>query len=239
MTIIIGMGTGRCGTTSLAELLVAQEGAVCFHELNWRAMSWMGAERVVQAGLDGFAALLAGRASELNLDAPRGQLLPEYKRMKLLSRVTAIGDIGFYFLPYVPLLVERSAAIRMPCLRRDRAGTVKSFLSKMKVRTGRRWGRRQFGTRNHFAAHDGRRWILDERWDKCFPKYDASSPKAGVGTYWDDYYETAERFAAQYPEQFRVFEMEELNSPEGQRRILEFCGFETPRLATVHANATR
>ena len=239
MSVIVGMGSGRCGTTSLARLISAQDNAVCFHELDPAVMSWDLAENVVRSRLEEFRALLAGGPRELTGIGPENARSDEALRLSELPQLAAVGDVGLYYLMYVPLLVQLSTDIRLPCLRRDRAETVESYRKKMRVHTRRRFRRIRSRRRNHFVKQRGWHWILDDQWDKCYPKFGALTLRGAIGMYWDHYYEVAERYAVDYPEQFRIFEMSELNSPEGQRRILEFCGFDDPRLETLHTNASR
>ena len=61
----------------------------------------------------------------------------------------------------------------------------------------------------------------DPVWDPCFPKYPADRETA-CGQYWDDYYHRAERWERLFPARFRVFEVEDLNTEDGQHAILDF-----------------
>jgi hypothetical protein len=96
---VIGIGTGRSGTSSLAALLDAQPGASVSHETP-RVLPWE-----VDVGL------LAQRLAEL--DERPGWLR---------------GDVAFSYLPYVPLLLAGGGDVRVVCVLRDRATTVQSYL---------------------------------------------------------------------------------------------------------------
>jgi hypothetical protein len=52
--------------------------------------------------------------------------------------------------------------------------------------------------------------------------------KEGFASYHDAYYLTAENYERQYPDSFKVFNMQALNSLEGQEEMLKFLGIESP-----------
>lgn len=102
MRLVFGLGSGRCGTKSLATLLDSQPGAYVTHERWHREMAWTGSERVVL----------------------------ELARRLQRSGAALAGDVAFYYLPYVQM-IARNRDIRFVCLKRDRLSTVKSFLRKV------------------------------------------------------------------------------------------------------------
>ena len=244
--IIIGLGSGRCGTRSLASLLNAQPDTVCFHEVNPSCMAWTGTDRTVLSMLEEFRAVLAGGPRQITVDLATRRRAEQLQRLRSLEVVRAIGDVASYYLPYAPMLAEMPD-VRMPVLRRDRAATVASFVEVMRIRRGpirtvidgvatllRRRPYRRF--RNHWVEHDGRRWQRSAKFDKCFPKFQADTLEDAVGQYWDLYYRTAGELAAKYPKKIRIFEVDELNMQSGQRALLEFCGLRQPVFRSVRAN---
>jgi hypothetical protein len=244
--IIIGLGSGRCGTRSLASLLNAQPDTVCFHEVNPSCMAWTGTERTVLSMLEEFRAVLAGGPRQITVDLATRRRAEQLPRLRSLGVVRSIGDVASYYLPYAPMLAEMPD-VRMPVLRRDKAATVASFVEVMRIRRGairtvidgvatllRRRPYRRF--RNHWVEHDGRRWRRSRKFDKCFPKFQADILEDALGQYWNLYYETAEDFVNKYPEKIRIFEIDDLNTQSGQRAILEFCGLRQPVFHSVHAN---
>jgi hypothetical protein len=244
--IIIGLGSGRCGTRSLASLLNAQPDTVCFHEINPSCMAWTGTERTVLSMLEEFRAVLAGGPRQITVDLATRRRADQLPRLRSLGTVTAIGDVAFYYLAYAPILAEMPD-VTMPVLRRDKDATVASFVEVMRIRRGRirtlidgaatlmrRRPYRRF--RNHWVEHDGRRWRRSAKFDKCFPKFQADTLEDAVAEYWNLYYRTAEELAARYPEKIRIFDLDDLNMQSGQRAILEFCGLRQPVFHPVHAN---
>jgi len=124
--------------------------------------------------------------------------------------VRLIGDAAPYYLPYVGRILAANPQVRFVCLKRDREETVVSFL-KMTLHT------------NYWIAHDGVQWKRTP-WDRCFPKYQVSDKAEAIGRYWDDYYRRAAELEAEYPQAFRIFPTDALNTPEGQHAILGYLG---------------
>ncbi len=181
--VVIGLGTGRCGTQSLAYLLSRQHGAEVPHEKHAWRIRWTGDEEEIDNFLDQLH-----RAAELRL----------------------VGDVAFYYLPYMEHILRRYPGVRFVCLKRDRDKTIASYMKKT-------------DGRNHWVHHDGTRWRHD-RWDHCYPKYACAEKEEAIGLYWDDYYRESERLQVLYPGQFRIFTTESLNSKRGQSEILSFVG---------------
>ena len=95
----IGMGTGRCGTASLARLLDAQPAASVTHEAP-RVLPWS----VDRPALTARVAALRGRGGNF------------------------VGDVALSYLPYAELLLEEHPDARLLVLRRDREQTVRSYM---------------------------------------------------------------------------------------------------------------
>jgi hypothetical protein len=245
--IIVGMGSGRCGTRSLASLLNAQPNTVCFHEVNPSCMAWTGTSRTVLSMLEEFRAVLAGGPREVTADLSTRYRADPLQRLRSLDAVTAIGDVASYYLPYASTLAGMPD-VRMPVLRRDKGSTVASFVQVMRVErrpirvlidtTAALLRQRPYQHfRNHWVEHDGRRWQRSVKFDKCFPKFQADTLEEAIGQYWELYYRTTQALAAEYPDKIRIFETADLNTKSGQCAILEFCLVRQPVFRLVHANA--
>ena len=180
--LVFGLGTGRCGSSSVARLLDLQPDCEVFHEYFGYDLPAEGGEAFVDAFLT--------RAEH--------------------SPARLVGDVSSAWLYYVERIVGAAPESRFVCLKRDRAGTVKSF---------DRWS----GPRNFWSPHDGSEWQADVL-DHCFPDFPAVEKVESIGLYWDDYYRRAEAFAAAMPERFRIFDMGMINRSDGQRQIAAFCG---------------
>ncbi len=200
--LIFGLGTGRCGTMSLARVLSTLEGFSMLHE----GRSECGGVVVCPEG---------ERASHrvdgnLPWNADRGACRARVDALLQLPGAV-VGDTAFYYLPYVEWLARQyGAAAAFVCLRRERAATVQSFLE---FTPGR----------NHWMAHDGSRWSLDEQWDDAFPTFECDSKRAAIERYWDEYYAVAEGLARRIP-RFRIFDVEDLDTNGGWAAVFEFLG---------------
>ncbi|MBW3600963.1 MAG: hypothetical protein KY475_27320, partial [Planctomycetes bacterium] len=99
--LVLGLGTGRCGTHALAQLLDRQGDARVTHEepplLPWRRR-------------EGQAAITARLA-----------------RWRRERRERLIGDVASFYLPYVEEALEAEPELRVVCLRRPREEVVASF----------------------------------------------------------------------------------------------------------------
>lgn len=100
--IIIGLGTGRCGTTSLSRLLNIQKKSHFTHEHAFEKMPW-------------------------KIDEKRFKNL--YSKF-LNTDYDFLGDVSFYNLPYVDLFLKQDPNTKFILLKRNREAVVKSFLKK-------------------------------------------------------------------------------------------------------------
>lgn len=123
----------------------------------------------------------------------------------LLNNARFVGDVGYYWINYIPFIVSAIHDVRFVCLKRDMNETIKSFIN-VPVST--------YFVEN--ISENPRAW--------AFPKYDLPYELA-IEQYYDEYYEMAEKFEKLYPKLFRIFPMDKLNSKEGQKEILDFAGF--------------
>jgi hypothetical protein len=98
--IILGIGSGRCGTRSLANLLNRQQGTHITHEepprLPWRVPH----------------------------DRALAQRLAQMRRVR---KEPIVGDVASYFLPYLEQAIDDSPTIRVVCLKRPRQEVISSF----------------------------------------------------------------------------------------------------------------
>lgn len=189
--IVLGLGTGRSGSTSLSYLFAAQSNT-CFSHEHAPLIPWYHGEP---------------------------QLEFHMARMALLARLYGcVADVSHWWLPKLETIIRQFPQVRAVVTRRDKQETVKSFLRIKGVTPGRK-------PINHWKWHDGEVYQRN-LWDQCYPKFDAESLEQAVGMYWEDYYEKAQWFASHYPDQVRIYDIEQLSTPSGQMEILQFCGFQ-------------
>lgn len=100
---VFGIGTGRCGTESLATLLNQQKRSRVTHErYRWR-LAWEHSESQVDSILNKEPAK-SERASDL------------------------YGDVAYSWLPYIDLIMRFNPEAKVICLKRDKDATVNSWL---------------------------------------------------------------------------------------------------------------
>jgi hypothetical protein len=195
MRLVIGLGTGRSGTVSLARFLDRQPGAFFSHEGGYdrprllrhtfgHILPWEPSQTAFAAWLAGLERAAAG--------------------------ASVYGDVAPYLLPYVERIQAARPGARFLCVRRAREEVVRSFL------------RHTAGT-NPWQEHDGRRY-LRRSWDAAFPKLTAASKAEAIARYWERYDAQAREYAARYPETFRIVEFAALNERATQAALLDFAG---------------
>lgn len=185
--LIIGLGTGRCGTMSLANLLNFQIDAHISHEMGGKPM------------------------------LPWKKKIPDFDhfmRVILGRKETYVGDIAFYLLPYWKELLKLNIETYFVVMKRDKEETVASYMTKTL-------------RENPFMLHEGKEWNHYD-WDKCYPKFDRQSKQQAVAAYYDFYYEKCLTLP-----QNKCFWLatNELNEPSKVLEMLNFCRFDTPKIA--------
>lgn len=193
--LVLGIGTGRSGSESLAYLLNIQPDACFSHEFSLFAQSGERAAR--------YRPPLAWHADEDEVVSTFEDLARYQGRV--------VGDIASYWLPHLPLLCERFPNLRVISIERDKASVVRSFLDKTPGR-------------NHWTRDAGEPWRPDPLWDPVFPKYDIADKGEAIAAYWDDYKAETERLRSLFPGKIRVWPLESLNDETAVREVLEHAG---------------
>jgi len=236
--IVLGLGSGRTGTASLSYLIGSQKDAICFHELNPTGVVFDGNPQPILNTINEFQAMINGGDKRLlSLDYSRPASVAKYEELMKKDNVNIIGDIAYYYLKYVDDILKINTDVRFVCIKRDKKQTVASWMTKSSIN---RWKSLRIAdklksiitrtpyheSKNFWQKHDGSKWQLDPVWDKTFPDFEASTKKEAIGKYWDYYYSEAEKLADKHPDYFRVFAIEKMSSPEGQKEILSFIGLD-------------
>ena len=228
--IVIGLGSGRSGTASLAQLLNAQKDALCFHEMNPSCVRFHDTPRPILNSIDEFQAIVAGgEPSALSVDLSRDVAATAYDQLCRMPKVRLLGDIAFYYLAYVEAIAAHNPNVRFVCLRRQREDTVRSWERKQTIK---RWPSKYLADRlaclitrepfhqgyNSWMEHDGTEWARDPVWDKCFPKFSGPTRRDAIGQYWEYYYQQVAIIEEKLPDVFRLWETETIGSREAHKR---------------------
>lgn len=193
--LIIGLGTGRCGTVSLSRLLSIQTNLLVTHE---------------------YGSLLPWEFSKRAID----QKIFELRKLN--------GDVAFYYLNYVIYINQLYPSTKFVCLRRDRMSTIESYLRKT-------------GNTNNWMEHDGTKWENSPLFYNSFPKYNVITKEEALIMYYNSYYAKAEELKKELPENFEIFDITSLNSENGVKNILHFCGINDTAMKIIthlHLNNT-
>jgi hypothetical protein len=219
--VVLGLGSGRSGTKSLAGLLAAQPGCHATHEMvvGGARLEWEARR------LPGGAARDAEAAAAWRL----GRIRTQYTSFAGWGAPVCCAAVGSSALPYVHEYLAADPGVRVVVLERPRGEVVASFMAK----TGRR---------NHWQRPPPSPapwpWSPDKTWDIAFPKLppladgELVSPEEGkaaaIGAYWDLYHQVAAGLCEQYPGRVRVFSLAAVFGEDGvaQRALLAWCGFE-------------
>ena len=113
--IILGIGTGRCGTVSLMGLFNKQLNSSFSHELKIKK------EKKVDYN------------TPLTWDYNEIALNSAWRSIQNYNGVY-VGDIAMFWLPYLEKLFSMSKDLKVICLQRDKEEVVKSFLKKTEMR---------------------------------------------------------------------------------------------------------
>jgi len=100
--IILGVGTGRCGTVSLSNLLNFQEDCSVSHELSGKSVDWYGGENQFKI----------------------------IERSILSYPTKFIGDVSFYHLPFLKYFCDKNEDIKIIILKRNKQEVIESFQRK-------------------------------------------------------------------------------------------------------------
>lgn len=104
-TLLLGIGTGRCGTLSLTYLLNRQPECSVSHEMRPLPV-WDGEDTNV--------------------------ILDKFKSIMTYAEEPICGDIAFYHLNYLETIFQWYDNVKVIVLQRDKEETIRSFIAKMK-----------------------------------------------------------------------------------------------------------
>jgi hypothetical protein len=127
-----------------------------------------------------------------------------------------IGDTGMYFLPYIDKIIQKYPRVKIIVMIRDMDQVVKSYLKKTEGR-------------NHWNDHNGIGWDLDEKWDPCYPTYQISNKEEALKKYWQDYKKETESLELKFPDNLKIWTINDLNTSNGKNEILDFINFNLER----------
>ena len=171
--IIIGIGTGRCGTLTLSRLLNLQPAAHVTHEKQPHLPWDMEDTKPIKA-----------------------QLADLHQRQE---RFKFVGDVAFYWLPYLSRLFREFTDIKVVGLWREKEGFIESSIAR----------------------------LPSPLLEKSYPEYGAKDRREILGMFWEDY--NSQMFALEKKGQVKTFPMEMLNAEESQDVLFDYLGMKDHR----------
>lgn len=218
-TILIGIGTGRCGTMAFSKLVDAQPHAIVSHEAEYcKQYHWFDAD-----GLDG--------AYYTKMRYQRYLARANHKKGTLIS-----GDIALWNLPYVAHWLAYPN-VKIVALKRIREDTIKSFTSwfgKIQHFPWMTQTERKLTTYNDMM-----------RYDDCYPRYkfnftgktDQPSIAEAAEMYYDDYYRQVDAFIEKFPGRIKYVDSYEiLNNEDVKNEVLDWLELPRPHVIEVQVS---
>jgi hypothetical protein len=204
--IVLGIGTGRCGTQALMTFLNLQKINTLHESI---LLPWVFDSASLKS-------LLVKLSKTSTFDYPD------------------VGEVNFSLLNYIePLLkslntenveieseqgylFSANTAVRVLCLRRDKTETIKSWMNNQK-------NFNFWSSPDHECFAQGL-YLKNDILGNSFPKYDLEK-EAALACFWDDYYLKATQLELIYPDSFKIFDMSEFFSDTSvQKTLLDFLG---------------
>lgn len=196
------VGTGRCGTKSMVQLLNNQKNITAKHETI--PMPW-----------DVDMKLLCANIAQMGLE-----------------ETSIVAESASYFLPYTDHIIDVIPSVKFVCITRDKDDVVESFNKKST-------------NRNHWTDQKcfkhlwtNRGFAVDDKWDKCFPKFPIADKKEAIGMYWELYHRLSDYYQWLYPQNFKKFPISVLNNEQIMAKMFRFIGVNDPNL-TLNICANR
>ena len=206
---VLGIGTGRCGTKSLAVLLDAQKDVTVYHELADRSTIRHYGDKILPWIPDYNKAIL-------RLDSLR----------RIPGRV--VGDVAFYYLNYIYFFKEHLPNLKIIVMEREKDKVVSSYIAKTP-------GRNHWCSYESECWKSGR--YHEDRWDKAYPKIDyAKTKEEAIGIYWELYKKRVDALELEFKDDIIRINVNDLNKETTQEKLFNFIGLDNWKHICVHVN---
>jgi len=193
--LVIGLGSGRCGTCSLAHLLDKQKNFRITHE-------------TLPSNIFAF--------SKFSIDKKLKKLL-KYKGK-------FVGDVALYYLPYIEYILKKYPSTKFICLKRSKKETINSFMRATPFYNHWTDPSLMKDKGEFYIDYKGKKWTK-HYWNNLFPNYNNKSKEKAIGLYWEDYYKKISELKKKYPRNIIILNTREaLNSKKGISKMLSFIG---------------
>ena len=206
--IIFGLSSSRKEAKKVHTFLNKQNGFCFDFESDISSMSWKNSENIVMNRVQFLEKKLYDNTVKNN------------------NHNNIVGEVAFYFLPYVELLINNFPYIKFICTKKNRKNTYNDIVSDIKTNNSILsrlflW-KKQY--KNHWLDHNGTTWERDHLLDKCYPTFKEQSLKISINKYIELYNVTIKNLSKKYPNNLAVFYSDEISSDYGKQKVLSFLG---------------
>ena len=206
--IVLGLGISRKETKKIHNLLNSYDKFNFNFESDLKRISWKNSENIV-----------VDRIEKLEKSL--------YDNTKSDKDFTVTGDIGFYFLPYLELIINNFPYLKIISTKKSKKKTFTDVMND--IETNNTLLTRLFmfkkKYKNHWMKHDGSSWEKDYILDKCYPKFDTLNLEDSINKYIDMYISDLRQLKKKYPQNIKIFFSDELDSNYGKKKLLSFIGY--------------
>lgn len=152
--------------------------------------------------------------------APDDEIIARFTAMQRFAKaVPFFGDIAFYNLNYVPVLIKTFLNAKVIYLTRPRQAVIESYKKVLQE-----WPKVRGVYPDHWTDNPDDRYTTV--YDVCFPSYDEGTLDERIGRYIDDYETIANRLVHLYPDSIYKTDMQTLfSSAECINRLFDWVGF--------------
>jgi len=206
--IIFGLSISRKESRKICDFLNKEDGFNIGFESDLNKISWSDSQIIVMNRVKLLEKKIYNNTKKSN------------------KKIKVVGDVGFYFLPYLELLINNFPHLKFVCTNKNKNKIFEDIFDEIKNDMNPLlrilFFRKKF--KNHWIHHNGSKWEKDYILDKCYPKFDATSLKNSIDKYIDLYYSNLKKMQKKYPNNLKIFYSDELNSDYGKNKIFSFIG---------------
>ena len=206
MLIVLGLSCSRNECKKLFSFLNSNKDINVNYESDINEVSWYNSENIIMN----------------RIDKLESKLYKNTNRNKNQHKI--FGEVSFYMLPYLELLINNYPYIKFICTVKSRKKTfndiLNEFINENNFLLRILLFRKKY--KNHLSDHEGQKWRKDYILDKCYPKFKVETLNDAVGQYIDLYYNNIKMLEKKYPKNFQTFYSDELKSKYGRKKIYNF-----------------
>lgn len=144
-------------------------------------------------------------------------LAARFERWETRRRAGVLGDAAEVYLPHVPEILRLRPTARIVFFRRPVDEVVVDTLALMQalypIRT------------DHWSERLRAGWQRDPVRSRMYRKVPGRNTRESIALYARGQLQLAEQFAQEFPEQFRIVDVDRLDAEETQREVLGFLGY--------------